>query len=311
MQNYCVFRPTPTSCLGEVVRNTVSAIAVARVEDPTPETFFRDYVYTRTPVVLCNTRARDSLGSWDPEWVAALLEGREFQFKRSTTNAHPNFRATTVGEMFSRNKMTFRQFFEMMTQGSEAQRSHYIFTGDEHYVARQRNGVWSVNPELQPLWEVVTVPEFVPREQVYSVWAWFSGQGVHTWLHYDNNGCHNLNVQLHGEKRCVLFAPESSGMLDLFEPGQPVPAYNCSRIDLDSASGAATLERVPHFEATIQAGDLLYIPPHWLHAFWHRGAYNANINFWWKPRPQEMPAVDDNDVARREARFATHEATRR
>ncbi len=285
----------------------MSSIAVARVENPTPEAFLRDFVYTRTPAVLYNTGMREALGSWDTEWVVASLENREFRFKRSATNAHPDFRAAAVRDMFGCEKMTFRQFFQRIVEGPEPERSRYIFTGDEHYVARQRNGAWSVNPELQKLWDTVVFPPFFSREQVYSVWAWFSGAGVHTWLHYDNNGCHNLNVQLHGEKRCVLFAPDDSSALDLFEPGQAVPAYNCSRLDLESSAGAATLARVPHFEATIRAGDLLYIPPHWLHAFWHRGAYNANINFWWKPLPDELPAVDDNDVARREVRLTTHE----
>lgn len=288
-------------------QDTVTTITVARLENPDVDTFLRDYVETRTPAVLCGTKVRDQFqGDWDAESVAAWLGERQFQFKRSSSNAHPNFRATSASEMFAREKLTFAEFFSRIARAPEPERSRLLFTGDEHYVARMSNGTWSVNPELEPLWPALDVPRYVPRAQVYSIWSWFSGAGAFTWLHYDNNGCHNLNVQLHGEKRCVLFSPEVAGELDLFEPGQPVPAYNCSRIDLESPLGIAKMSTLDHFDATIFAGDLLYIPPHWLHAFWHRGVYNANVNFWWKPLPHEQPGVDDNPIGRREARLNTH-----
>lgn len=287
----------------------MTTTSVARLENPGVDTFLREYVATCTPVVLCGTKIFDDFrGSWDADWIAAQLAERQFQFKRSSNHAHPDFRAEHVSQMFAREQLTFAEFFDHIARAPEPERSRLLFTGDEHYVARMRQGVWSVNSDLEPLWRAMNVPRFVPRDQLYSVWSWFSGAGVYTWLHYDNNGCHNLNVQLHGEKRCVLFSPEVANELDLYEPGQPVPAYNCSRIDLESAVGIAKLSAVEHFDAALSAGDLLYIPPHWLHAFWHRGAYNANVNFWWKPLPHEQPLVDDNPIGRREARLNTHKA---
>lgn len=312
------------SAIVSSIVTTPTARPIARLSNPTPETFFREYVATATPVVLTDThlggtiaskRNADDSAAWTARWtaesVAKALGERTFHFKRSANNAHPNFRAANLGEMFAREAMTFETFFSRISSGTASERAHYIFTGDEHYVARQRDGVWSVNPELQPLWEATQVPPFVPEDLIYSVWAWFSGQGVFTWLHYDNNGCHNLNVQLHGQKRCVLLHPDSLAELELYEPGGAVPAFNCSRLDLESTEGARKLASVPHVEATLHAGDLLYIPPHWLHAFWHQGTYNANVNFWWKPSPSEYPGVDDNAVARREARLQTHQAHQR
>lgn len=285
----------------------IPALGVQRVKAPTPEVFLREFVNTRTPVVLSETATVASFAQiWDLPSVVALLGDREFAFKSSSSNAHPNFRAASLGEMFARKQMSFRQFSDFLEHAPPDQRSKYIFSGDEHFVARQREGEWIVNPQLAALWDGIVVPPYVPRARVYSVWSWFSSAGVRTWLHYDNNGCHNLNVQLHGEKTCTLLPPETLDQLDFFEPGQPVPAYNCSRIDAESTSAQSRLADLPRFEATIQAGDLLFIPAHWIHTFAHRGVYNANVNFWWKPDPNEYPFVDDNPVARREAHLQTH-----
>src|SRR6185503_19431673 len=89
-----------------------------------------------------------------------------------------------------------------------------------------------IDPELAPLWDDVGLSELVPEEQLYTVWAWFSGRGVRTGLHYDNNGCHNLNAQIAGTKECLLIPPGELAKLSMFPFGGNNPAYNCSRIDV-------------------------------------------------------------------------------
>lgn len=282
-------------------------VPVQRVFNLTPELFAREFVDARIPVVLCDTGVVERFPPcWDADSVAAALGERTFHFKRSETNAHPNFAAPTLGQMFARESLTFRQFFDRILSGPEAERSRYIFTGDEHFVAKMRDDVWTVNPALEALWKATVVPPFVPQDRIYSVWSWFSGLGVRTWLHYDNNGCHNLNVQLHGQKHCTLFPPGAVSALDFFRPGDTVPAHNCSRLDVEDPANASILDSLPHFEATLHKGDLLFIPAHWIHTFRHQGVYNANVNFWWKPLDHEYPAVDDNDVAHRESEQTSH-----
>ena len=122
-----------------------------------------------------------------------------------------------------------------------------------------------------------------------------SGRGVRTWLHYDNNGCHNLNAQITGEKRCALYAPELVGRLRLFRLGGSNPAHNCSQIDVEQGE----LADVPCLEATLHAGDLLFIPAWWLHTFLHLGELNTNVNFWWKPEhPLANPVAQTGDTRR-------------
>jgi lysine-specific demethylase 8 len=122
------------------------------------------------------------------------------------------------------------------------------------------------------------MPAQVPPERLYTVWAWLGGPGARTWLHYDNNGCHNLNAQLTGEKTCVLFAPEHLARLKPFPPEGANPAHNCSQLDIDEVPAD-----IPRITARLEAGDLLFIPALWLHAFHHLGELNTNVNWWWKP----------------------------
>jgi hypothetical protein len=172
---------------------------------------------------------------------------------------------------------------------------------DERFLLRRRDGETTIDPELAPLYRDVELPPYVPRTHLDTVSAWFSGPGVRTRLRYDNNGCHDLNAQITGEKECLLFAPAEIDRLYPFSPDGPNPAHHCSAVDVE----APDLVKFPAFagaravRAELVAGDLLFIPVWWSHTFRHRGEFNSSVNFWWKP---EHPR--DNAVSRREEMLA-------
>jgi hypothetical protein len=230
-------------------------------------------VRDRPLVIRGGARDQPAVSRWTPAYLADRIGDVELAFKHSPTGEHPNFRAASLAEMFARERMTFREFL-----ARAATSPSWLFTGDEEFLVRRRDGITTANDKLAPLLADVAPPAAVPTERLYTVWAWFSGAGVHTWLHYDNNGCHNLNAQLAGEKSCVLFAPEHVDRLEPFPLGGANPATNCSRLPREAIPGD-----VPRIHATLRAGDLLFIPAWWLHAFDHAGAFNANVNWWWKP----------------------------
>jgi lysine-specific demethylase 8 len=223
-----------------------------------------------------------ALARWTPSYLANLVGDVQIRFKQSANGAHPNFHAATLAEAFATGATTFRELIESLPSDSTGTR---LFTGDEKFVLRRRDGVTTIDRELAPLLDDVRVPAAIPQDRLYTIWSWFSGSGVRTWLHYDLNGCHNLNAQIAGDKTCVLIAPEHRADCALFPPGGANPAINCSQVDAFAPDLARFPEfaRVPAARARLSPGDLLFIPVDWLHAFAHVGRFNANLNFWWKP----------------------------
>jgi hypothetical protein len=239
-----------------------------------------------TPLVLAGAAAHfHAVSSWTPAYLAQRIGAVEIDYKCSSSHVHPDFHQSEIKAMFARRHATFAEFLELLSQGPEAERAHYLFTGDEQFLLRRRAGVTTIHPGLAPLLEDVEVPHWFPEERLYTVWSWFSGRGVRTWLHYDNNGCHNLNAQITGRKDCWLFAPDELARMHPFPLGGKNPAHNCSQIDAEhpQSAFAADFGAARAWHAQLAAGDVLFIPAWWFHTFQHHGQFNSNVNFWWRP----------------------------
>lgn len=163
------------------------------------------------------------------------------------------------------------------------------------------------NPDLAPLHEDVRIPGFVAPESVDTVGLWMSGRGVRTRMHYDRNGRHNLNAQLSGRKEVVLVPPGEAA--NLYPLPMDSPAYNFSEVDntapdLDSFPRYAD---VTGFRATLDTGDLLFLPAFWYHAFDHVGDFNLNLNFWFDAAELKFSAVAlRNEMAGIWAKLGAH-----
>jgi Cupin-like domain len=271
---------------------------VERISVIEPVDFAARFELGDRPCVLTGAAA-----SWRAtrRWSAAYLKEKlgdvEIKYKLSTSHAHPDFHQPTLDRMFALGKSSFGEFLDEVTVGPPGERAKRLFTGDEQFLLQRRLGQTTINEPLRALLDDVEVPSLVPQDRLYTIWGWFSGSGVRTWLHYDNNGCHNFNAQITGTKRCLLFAPSELARLAPFPLGGANPAHNCSQIDVESPD----LEKFPEFwgvscyEATLEPGDLLFIPAWWFHTFLHLGELNSNVNFWWKPAQPVM-----NEVAARQ-----------
>lgn len=222
---------------------------------------------------------------WDPPYLKELLGDGTVRYKYSPHGVHPNFFASELGEMFATKEGSFSEYLDLITVGPKEQRTHYFFTGDEQFLYRVRDGKSELNELLAPLWKDVREPEYLPEGKLYSVWSWFSAQGMRSWLHYDNNDCHNLNAQIRGSKKCWLLSPKEEKKIALFPKDGPNPAHNCSQIDIfhPDPTKFPQFEEAEAIEAEILEGDLFYLPANWSHAFEHQGALNVNVNFWFQP----------------------------
>src|SRR5271165_3896436 len=99
---------------------------------------------------------------WTVAYLKAVLGETVVKHKRSRTRAHPDFTAATMAEMFATGTMAFSALLDAMTTGPIDARARVLFTGDEHYLMRVRDGVTSTSPELAPLLADVEVPALVP-----------------------------------------------------------------------------------------------------------------------------------------------------
>ncbi len=124
----------------------------------------------------------------------------------------------------------------------------------------------------------------------------FLGKDACSWLHYDGGGGANLNAQVTGKKKVYLFDPDQAKRLYMFYAlnGEP---YNFSQVNfLEPNPG-----KFPLYDSScalvgdLEPGDIIYIPPYWLHAFEHIGDLNINVNFWW-----EVKKVKLNPLSARE-----------
>lgn len=277
---------------------------IPRVELVSVAEFHTRYVDENAPVILAGAARDFPALRWTRETLARELGSVRVRYKHSRSHRHPDFAAATLGEMFETSSATFAEFLELIGSGAPAERARFLFTGDEQFVLRRREGKTELNAALAPLLRDAPVPPLVPPDALYSVWGWFSGPGVRTSLHYDNNGCHNLNAQLLGRKHCLLFPPSELEHVHLFDPAEN-PATNCSPVDVEAPDLGLypEFEHASALEGELDAGDLLFIPVHFLHSFRHLGELNANLNYWWKP---DRPL--DDAIARREQALAERRA---
>jgi len=269
---------------------------VERIQGVSPEEFTERYAAVDRPVVIVGgARSFPAFTKWGPAYLRELLGETRIRYKLSSTHQHPDFHQPTLGAMFARAEGSFSQFLDAITEGPIEKRAHKLFTGDEQYLVQRRDGETRIDPALAPLLGDVQIPALIPESQLYTVWTWFSGPGVRTWLHYDNNGCHNLNAQITGQKSCLLFSPDQIEALYPFPQGGKNPALNCCAVDIDRPNFGEH-PRFAHAlaeHATIEAGDLLFIPAWWSHTFSHLGTFNSNVNFWWKPEHSRTNATAD------------------
>lgn len=106
----------------------------------------------------------------------------------------------------------------------------------------------------------------IPEVTAASSTLWMGSFGAHTPLHYDSYG-HNVIIQLHGSKKWCIWYPTEVNCEVLRPtriPYEESSVYaDCSCFDPMQASDMS--RHPPDFIATLQPGDVLYMPKHCWH----------------------------------------------
>ena len=114
------------------------------------------YVRAETPCVIEGGCRGWPATRWTIESLSARVGDVVVKHKISATGVHPNFAASSLKEMFATGSSTLREFLGSLSPEK-------IFTGDEQFLLRVRDGETQVFEPLQTLLDDVEMP--VPADR--------------------------------------------------------------------------------------------------------------------------------------------------
>ena len=88
---------------------------------------------------------------------------------------------------------------------------------------------------------------------------------------------HNLLAQVVGRKYVRLYHPHCSPSLSPFTGGLTT---NSSQVDLDEPAQPGTVAELEFQECILEPGEMLYIPPLWMH-YVKSLSVSFSVSFWW------------------------------
>ncbi|MGT0250543.1 cupin-like domain-containing protein [Burkholderia pyrrocinia] len=146
--------------------------------------------------------------------------------------------------------------------------------------------IYSTAPELKddiaPLHEQHGFPGWMPhwlrRRLVLRPGFWLGPEGISSPMHFDRH--ENLNVQVYGRKRWVLFAPGQSANV-YYRQRRDLPVI-FSPVDMSDPDPVLfpRVQSAPRHDFVLEAGDVLYLPPGWWH-YVESLSDSINVNYWW------------------------------
>jgi len=249
---------------------------IEEIEFINEEKFYNEYVYKATPVIIKNgIKQWPAANKWSIDYLKEKIGQITVGYKHCPSNRHPDFNQVDKIQI---KQGSFSEYAEQLLSLSEKERSQFFLSGDEMYF----QFLEKINEALLPIRDDFSIPDLFPIEQLYKIGLWITAKGVHSWLHYDRSGAYNLNAQITGKKKVYLFKPEEATKLSMFLNSR-AEIFNFSQIDITNPdfNKFPLCKEAEYIEGELDAGDLLFIPGYWLHAFDHLGDININVNFWW------------------------------
>ena len=203
------------------------------------------------------------------EWTPVVLKEKVGNQRVETRDRDGNKVPVTISEYLD------------IVQDPRASAARYL--PHNHPIMR----VWGYDgpvPGMESLLPDIELPPFIRRDQVASMYVWARNLGWYdNRSHCEPNAAANLNVQLRGRKHVWLFAPEdarrigaTAGKEELLE----LPFFSTEQRIYHPSEQHPEFAGVRCYEAVLEAGDAVFIPPFWFHWFVHYNTYQMNFNIW-------------------------------
>ena len=234
---------------------------VERVHRPPLERFVADYLRPQKPVVL--TGAIDdwpALARWDQDYLREAVGTRRLRVESVSEGEKPGY----FGRRSLPQSMDLRDYLAA------------VFA--DRRVPRLYLGGISIPGSLPELAPDIRMPEYVigPRKPV--PYFWLGAAGSTTQLHYDINN--NFHALIRGRKVFSLFAPDQTRGLyptSVFSPRRHFSRVKLEEPDYEAFPG---LRRATGCRATLESGDMLFLPSLWWHEV-RTEQPGIAINYWW------------------------------
>ena len=241
--------------------NITASVPVKVLSSPSTK-FSQSCADAGTPVILKNSVAtRWKAREWTPSYLEKKLSKISGVYENTNRWFGPYFDkqkpllsfAQRVNNYKTNLKLASQEFFRRIQSTDSDSSSFLYFTGDIDQL-----GEWAIK-EIEPFEELLSLN---PRHS--SINAWIGQPHVIAHCHYD--GYHNFYAQLYGKKRFLLLRPTNWPGLypyPFLHPSHAQAQVNVS--SLEEQSKFPLVQKVETFEAVLEPGDLLYIPPLWFH----------------------------------------------
>lgn len=237
--------------------------------------FINQYVKHNEPVILIDAvKHWDALNKWNISYLEKIIPNNIVEYRESRSIYHPDFYSLKNNKIL---KSSFIDFKKEMAFKNIYKKSYFL--SGEFFNLLKAN---KINENLKVLWSDFSVPNFINVKQLEHIGFWISTKKIISWLHYDGNGAHNFNVQISGKKKITLISPHQANNCYLQSYNNP-DYFNFSKVDVNKPnySKFSKFKNVICYKEILNPGEVLYIPPFWLHSFEHLNKFNINLNFWW------------------------------
>jgi [protein]-arginine 3-hydroxylase / protease len=253
------------------------SVVVPRIEHPTPQAFFREFVSRRQPVVITGVADRwPAVSRWDVGYFQRTLPEVEVQVEVWEREGPRNDPADYLKRV-RRRAMRLGEFLDLIRTAGEASRSYYLA---QYPILAAASALLE---DVSPPEEYMGVPAYVPRALARRMRLepalWMGPAEAVTTLHFDSS--HNLFVQIAGTKKVVLIPPEQSDCV--YFPCREFGLnlhFSPVEVERPDPSRHPLFARTTPWEVTVQPGEMLFIPATWWH-YLRALEPSISLNFWW------------------------------
>ena len=255
---------------------------VDRLHRPDAQHFIKSVATKRVPIVLSGLDIGQAPWTWTPQYLSKL-EG--LPDKAVSVHVSQDPKLDFVRKNFTYQVMPFGELLDKVANDG-GERFYYLRSIGE-------------NPRKEPAHAIRQFPCLehdlkLPtelwggEENYFSSVIRVSSGGLQLWTHYD--AMDNMLIQLHGEKRVLLFPPSVSG--DLYLEGSSSIVRDIDSHDPETFPRFARA-REAALEVILQPGDVLYIPALWAHHVTALQGPSIAVNVFYRHLPTEMyPSKD-------------------